>query len=104
MIPAGSLDRRLTIHSGSVVRSASGNEKYTWTVLATVWAGQQRLSIADSNRMAGRDDGAEAKFVIRYRTDLTTSCQIECEGRRWVIVSIDELGRREGLALLVRAI
>ena len=104
MIPAGTLDRRLTIYASTSSRSTTGVEKATWSAVATVWAARKSLSLADASRMAGRDDSAEAKFIIRYRDGLNTSAQIECEGRRYVVLSVDDLGRRDCLALLVRAI
>ncbi|MBB5715852.1 SPP1 family predicted phage head-tail adaptor [Sphingomonas aerophila] len=54
--------------------------------------------------MAGKAEAAEARFVVRYRSDVTTANQIECDGQRFCVVGVDEIGRREALALIVRAV
>lgn len=104
MIDAGSLDTRVTIHGATKTRSSTGVEKSTFAAIASVWAARQALNLRETTRMAGVTEAAERKFVIRYRAGVTTANQIECEGQHYAIVAVNELGRREGLALLVRAI
>ena len=54
--------------------------------------------------MAGIAEAQEAKFLIRYRADVSTFFEVMCDKRRYSVVAVDEVGNREGLALLVRAI
>ena len=104
MIEAGKLNRRLTIYQAVIARSSTGVETTTWQALATVWAERASLFLREVNRMAGLADAAEAKFVIRYRSDVQIGAEVACDGRRYTVVSVEEIGNREGLALLVRAI
>ncbi|WP_221234770.1 phage head closure protein [Sphingomonas aerophila] len=98
------MDRRVTIYAAGVERSPTGVEKPSWNTIATVWAARERLSLTEVNRMAGKAEAAEARFVVRYRSDVTTANQIECDGQRFCVVGVDEIGRREALALIVRAV
>ncbi len=104
MIDAGSLDRRVTIFGSTKTRSPTGVEKSAFAPIATVWACLEGLNLRETTRMAGTDEAAEAKFVIRYRPGITTANQIECDGTKYAVVAVDEMPRREGLKLLVRAI
>lgn len=104
MIAAGSLNRSIAIYSPTVVRSPTGAEKSTFAKLATTWAARTTFSAKDATRAAGMEQSAEAKFVIRYRQDITTSMQVECDGQRYTVEAVDVMGNREGLALLVRAL
>jgi SPP1 family predicted phage head-tail adaptor len=104
VIGAGSLNRALAIYVPTTVRSPTGVEKNTFAKLTTTWAERRSLSLKDATRAAGTDQSAEAKFVIRYRQGIDTSIQVECEGQRYSVEAVDEIGNREGLALLVRAI
>lgn len=104
MIDAGSLDSRVTIYGATMTRSSTGVEKSTFAPIATVWAARKSLNLRETTRMAGLTEAAERKFEIRYRPGITTAHQIEFAEQRYAIVAVDELGNREGLALLVRAI
>lgn len=104
MIEAGKLNRQLTLYAPIKQRSATGAETETWRTIATVWAARQLLNLREVNRMAGIAEAQEAKFVIRYRPDVTTALEVQCDQRRYSVVAVDEVGNREGLSLLVRAI
>jgi SPP1 family predicted phage head-tail adaptor len=104
VISAGSLNRSIAIYGPVTTRSATGTERSSFAKLATTWAERKSLSLKDATRAAGMEQSAEAKFVIRYRQGITTSMQVECEGQRYSVEAVDEIGNREGLALLVRAI
>lgn len=104
MIAAGSLNRSIAIYGPVTVRSPTGTESSSFIRLVTTWAERKSLSLKDATRAAGMEQSAEAKFVIRYRQGITTSMQIECDGQRYSVEAVDEIGNREGLALLVRAI
>ncbi|WP_275431442.1 phage head closure protein [Sphingomonas longa] len=104
MIPAGSLNRRIRIFAPEAVSSATGMETVEWVLLASAFAAQKGLTYKDATRMAGLDVTAEAKFVIRYRQGIDATMQVECEGKRYSIISVEEQGNREGLELLVRAV
>jgi SPP1 family predicted phage head-tail adaptor len=104
VIAAGKLNRQLSLFAPSRITSDTGTETTAWRRIATVWGARESLLLREVTRMAGMTEAAEAKFVIRYRAGVTTEYQIECEKRRYSVFSVEEIGNREGLALLVRAI
>lgn len=98
------MNRQVTLYAPSRTRSATGAEKSTFRKVATVWGERASLFLREATRMAGLAEAAEAKFVIRYRTDVRTGYEVVCDKSRYRVVSVEEVGNREGLALLVRAI
>lgn len=104
MIAAGKLNRRLTIYKPVRSRSATGTEKATLSRVGTVWTERASLLLREATRMAGLSDAQEAKFIIRYRADVQAGYSVEFEKRRFTVVYVEEIGNREALALLVRAI
>lgn len=104
MIPAGTLNRRLTIFRMEESRSSTGAPVATPKRLATVYAAREALQLRDVNRAAGLAQGVDAKFVIRWRNGIDITCQVECEGQTFQVVGVDERGFRQGLVLLARAI
>lgn len=104
MIPAGSLRHRITIWTPSTSANEVGEQLSSWASIGSVWAARTSLKLVEVNRMAGLDQVAEAKFRIRWRTGLTTANEIEHDGQRYSVVSVEEVGNREGLDLFVRAV
>ncbi|SEM40688.1 phage head-tail adaptor, putative, SPP1 family [Sphingomonas gellani] len=104
MIDAGALNRRLTLYRPVETVSDTGTTKIGWRSGGTVWAAQESLNLREATRAAGMTDAIEAKFRIRWRQDVTASMEVACGDRRYSVVQVEELGNREGLALLVRAI
>ena len=104
MIAAGSLNRRLTLYAPVVQRSDTGTEKTAWRTQGTVWAAQENLSLREIERTSGLTSVAEAKFVIRYRPGITEQFEVVCEKRRYSVIAVEQIGLREGLRLLVKAV
>ena len=105
-LEAGELDRRVGIESAMLVQDDSGAEVETPTLLAEVWAKAQPVGgISRIERFEGREISAELdyRFVIRYRSDLTTRMRLRFDGRVYDIQRIDEMGRRDALEILARA-
>ena len=101
---AGSLNRRVSIYASTETTNSVGETHQAWSKVATVWAARQSLALREVNRMSALQETAEGKFEIRYRAGITTGMEVECEGRRYAIVAVDEVGNRVGLALLVKAV
>lgn len=116
MIPAGSLDRRVTFLRRWLETRASGElrERFedrgvgAWRPVANAWAqrrdGTGRESTTDGVEIATRP----AVFRVRYRADLTTADRLR-DGRGdgdpvYEILSIAEIGRREGLDLVCQRV
>ncbi len=101
---AGKLDRFITIEQPTESITAQGEVTQAWATLASVWAQYQPLN--STERFAG--DAARgvfsAKFNIRYRSDVTEKMRIYFNARRYRILGINEIGRREGLQIISEAI
>lgn len=108
MDAAGTYDRRVRIEQKNVTRDPNyGSEVVAWATLATVWA-----SVADQLQ-AGRGGGeaveagvrvatVPVRLCIRYRSDITTDMRVQLldRGRVLQIVSVAEVGRRDGTELM----
>ena len=104
---AGTLDRRITIQR----QGASTDDGYTTVPGALETYAERPASWKAANgRETYENLGREAKsagtFFLRYDT-LTSAIRatdkVLWDGRTWDIASVTELGRREGIELLVIA-
>lgn len=105
---AGALDRRIAIDTKSVTRNPDyGTEVVSWTTLATVWASVE--DVAKTTPGGGEDVKLNERVVtlpvqirLRYRSDLRTDMRVRLldRNRTLQIVSIAEIGRRDGLMLV----
>lgn len=101
---AGSLDRKIELQTWTEAESAIGEPIKTFKRLAYVFA---RVVPINGNEVlkSGRPIASKtAKFIIRYRNDLTTVNRIVYAGENWNILSMAELGRGEGFELLAEVI
>lgn len=105
MIRAGDLDRRITFQAATREQNATyGTWSTVWADYATVWAQVRDVlpsraeSVDDDISMARRP----ARVRCRYRDDITSDMRVDYDGRLMRIVSGPvEIGRREGLELLI---
>lgn len=98
----GLLDRLITIKIPLTTRGSAGGLTPGSSLDVEVWARKE-----DRGGMSSRAAGmllAETTtlFTIRWRSDITEACELECEGRRYDIVSLAEQGRRELLLIQAR--
>lgn len=103
MMPAGRLDRRVTLQQVAETRSSSGDVVQSWSELATVWAGVQQPSGRTAFEATERQARGDAIFRIRYRDDVTAKNRILYQGDIYEILAIKEIGRREGLEIAANA-
>lgn len=117
-ILAGKLDRRMSIlapdHSTATVepyqdalgqvQDGLGQVVEEWTPQAQTYAQRLELRTSDATRAGGRDTFAVSRFLIRYRTDITTRHRVEVDGILFDILSIDEPDRRETMVLTVEEV
>jgi SPP1 family predicted phage head-tail adaptor len=106
MIPAGKLDRRITILRGTKVKDSYNSEVLTWEPLASVWA--QALPVLDAERLrAGEKLGVKSyRFSIRYSPTMATvdyRDRLSFEGRLFDINGVKEMGRREFIEITATA-
>lgn len=100
---AGKLDRRIVIQLKSLSQNAYGEAIETWADLAEVFA--QYLTGGGNERFSSAQVYAETqgRFRIRWRADITPQHRIVFDGKEWDILAVDEIGRKEGLEIKVKA-
>jgi SPP1 family predicted phage head-tail adaptor len=100
---AGKLDRRITIQGVSLADDGYGGQVETWSTVATPWA--QFLPGGGNEKFASAQVYAEtqARFRIRWRAGITPTNRVVFDGKTWDVLAVDEIGRREGLELRVKA-
>jgi SPP1 family predicted phage head-tail adaptor len=96
---SGRMDRLVVLQAVTETRSASGAVTQAWATLATVWA--QLVSSRGSERLEAAGEQARQTRIwrIRHRTDITNKHRLTYDGTVHEILSITEIGRREGLEL-----
>lgn len=85
------------------VQDGLGQIVETWTPAGSTYAQRLELRTSDAARGGGRDTFAVARFLIRYRNDITTRHRVEVEGVLFDILSI-EPDRRESMVLTVEEV
>ena len=103
MIKAGELDRIVTLLEMTSTEDDVGDQIDLWTVVAEVRAAKKALSSRDVMRTQGVVNAPQGKFVIRWRDGVTTKQRIIYDEQQFDIESIEELGRKQGLVIYVRA-
>lgn len=103
MTKAGKLDRLVVIQSRTVEQNEYGEEIETWSDSATAWArflpggGDERFSAASVYA------STEARFQLRWRSDITSQNRLIYDAKIWDILLVTEIGRREGIELKAKA-
>jgi SPP1 family predicted phage head-tail adaptor len=102
MIDAGSRDRRITLHKRSVARSPTGAEVVTYAPHCRLWAAVRDRTGRERNA-SGQGDALswDAKVTVLYSAAIDAKDRIEYRNQLHDIVALTELGRREGLELLI---
>lgn len=111
MVAAGRMDRRITFQTFTESQDGAGEPVKTWANLATnptVWA--EVLPLALTMRSGGEEifeadqvlAQAEARFRIRYRSDITTEMRVVHASENFDILSVAEIGRKEGVDIRAR--
>lgn len=97
------MDRRVTLLTYAPTRDAAGGVVEAWTDGAEVWA-ERRDQPGREVLAAGQINAAtSALFFIRYRSDIGAKDRLRCEGLEYDIVSLKEIGRRDGVEIAATA-
>lgn len=103
MISIGKRDRKVQILMPSVNRSPSGSVVTTYVPRFSkpLWAAV--AGATGRERMAAGQNTApwELKVTILYNAVVSRNDRVEYEGERYDLVGMSEIGRREGLELLI---
>jgi SPP1 family predicted phage head-tail adaptor len=103
VVKAGALDSRATIRAKTLTPDASGQSIESWTDVETVWAEKTDLRGREFFSAQAINAEIETRFRLRWRTGLTPENRLVCDGRDYEILSVAEIGRREGLELMCKA-
>ena len=104
LIDARRLDRRVRIEKPVADDAPDGAGSGSWVPVATVWAEVQDVRPGRAERL---DEGLNiatrpARVIMRWRSDVTPAMRIVMGDRIMQIIGGPaELGRRDGLELLV---
>jgi SPP1 family predicted phage head-tail adaptor len=104
ILTAGRLNRRVRIEKPVPDAALDGAGFGSWAPVATVWAEVQDVRPSRTERMAEGLNVASrpARVILRWRADVTPAMRIVMGDRIMQIIGGPaELGRREGLELLV---
>ena len=105
MLQSGRLDRRVDINSVSVAQDVNGAPITTYPLLATVPCARWYLNGTETDVGDGSTQQVltGVKFMLRWRSDVTSNMTLTCEGATFNITGIEEIGRREGLLIYATA-
>ena len=94
---AGKLDRRIAIQEATTSTDGDNQTVETWTEWASSWA--QFIPQAGTEELEGESvvPVQTARFVIRWRSGVTTAMRVIHDGETYYIRSVMEIGRRVGL-------
>lgn len=104
---AGRLDRRVMLFRAVTTRSPLNEPVKTWLPFPGMPGGgiaARRDPVRDLERQAAQQLGASVtdRFTLRWArswADVNPKDELVCEGRRYGIVAVKELGRRRGLEI-----
>lgn len=104
---AGKLDRRITFQTLTDGQDAAGGITEAWANLVTnptVWAYVHPLTGREFFAAQQVNAEIDTVFEVRYRSDITPKMRIVHDSKNYDIREIKEIGRRNGLEILARAI
>lgn len=99
---AGDLKHTIELLTVGTAQDSYGQPTEALTVLASVPAKKETPKFSDLQRAQLQAAVAEARFVIRYRDDVTTGMRVRYDGDTYAIIAVEEVGFKRGLALVVR--
>lgn len=99
----GRLDRRILIEQPVRTADDFGEGEVSWVTVAEVWAevqDQLLFNNGEASNIDVRQRKLPTRLRIRFREDIDTTMRATLRGRVMQIISIAELGRRDGLELM----
>ena len=97
-IPAGLLDRSITLEQATERRDSRGGVTLTWDPTATVWASAKPVPANEGYSSEQLREVQMIDFTLR-RLDVTTAWRVLYKNQAFDILSVVEIGRGEGLTL-----
>jgi SPP1 family predicted phage head-tail adaptor len=101
MIPAGILDKRITILAPPTERDEAGEIMGDWPTVTIVWASITEISGREFLAADVTQNEVEVKIRIRYRPGIVPGMNVRHGDREYNIkAALDVSGRREDLLLM----
>lgn len=97
---AGRLNQRVIFEQKSTTRAGTGEEVVSWVIFVTVWGEVKQLRGREFFAAAQMQGSVDHQIFIRYRSDITRAMRAVWNGQPLDIVSIAEIGNRDGLEIM----
>ena len=105
---AGKIRNRIAIYKKTSGRSPTGAMlPPTWELWNTLWASFEPLSVKDVLVAQAAGSEVEARCILRYRSDIDSTMQVEYRGRRYDIDGEpmpDKRSGREYMTLMLKSV
>ena len=101
---AGELNRRIQVQEKTVSRGTSGGESFAWALKVSLWAMAEDKGGKEMVEIEALITTHLINFSVRYRTDLDTEMRIVYATKDYEIISINEIGFKEGLLITTQKI
>lgn len=95
---AGRMDRRITIERMTTSADSMGFPSPTWSTHKTIWAEVVWMGGKEMLQTSREVTKETALFRVWY-VDVTTHDRINYDSKTWDILTIKEIGRKEGLEI-----
>ena len=105
-LPAGKMDRRITLQRFTQTVDAYNEPVLTWATLATRSASYEPISDGERFRAGETAAVLGARFVIRHSStvsNLNPKDRLTFDGETFSILNVKQIGRREGLEITTTA-
>lgn len=99
---AAKLDRRIQLYQSIQTQNSWGETIYVDSLVDTLYAKVLPVGGRETFFAAQMVPEAVFRITIRYRSDLDTTYKIGFDSKMYDIAYVAEIGRREGLDLLVK--
>lgn len=101
----GEMRFRATLQVSNITVDAEGVPSKQPTTLATVWAAKRGLNGHDYWAAAAIEANDDEQYIIRYRTDVDTTCLLVLSGNSYRIMSASDVdGDKRFLTLMCRRV
>jgi SPP1 family predicted phage head-tail adaptor len=87
ILPAGKLDKRVSLQTATNAQDASGNFSQTWSTTATIWAAIEPLNAREIEQAKTFSDAVSHKVTIRHRSTPPTAKQRILYGSRVLLIN-----------------
>ena len=104
-VVAGQLDRTISFNiiDGSRSSTSGAAKRNVLSTIANVPAAFIPVKGAELIRAGQVIDNFDARFLVRFRTDIAPKDEVVYNGVEYDIYQISEIGRQQGLEILAKA-